>query len=154
MKTWHQHFFDNCDILAEKSKDPSSQFGAIIVNKDQYPVASGFNGFPRGVNDTEERLHDREVKYKLVCHAEANAIAAAAKNGHALDGCYLYVQAIPCNECAKLIVQAGIKRVYIPKRDHVDYLSRWGESVQWSELIFREAGVEVIYVDLDEKELR
>jgi len=103
--------------------------------------ATGWNGFPRGVNDTEERLNDRPTKYKFITHAEANAIANAARSGVALEGCSLLVTALhPCNDCAKLLIQSGIKKVYAPLPE-ID--GRWADSFEVAATMFREAGVEV-----------
>lgn len=143
---WHTYFFTIANAVALKSKDPSSQFGAIVVDEDHNIISVGYNGFPRGVNDDPARYEDRPIKYKLVVHAEANAIAAAARRGMCLENASLYVQAMPCNECAKLIVQAGIKKVFIPNENYRSYYERWAEACQWSEIIFREGGVEVCKV--------
>lgn len=127
--------------LALLSKDPSTQVACAILGPGMEIRATGWNGFPRGVNDTEERLNDRPTKYKFIAHAEANAIANAARAGVALDGCALLVTALhPCNECAKLIIQAGIRTVYGPLPD-ID--GRWADSFEVAATMFREAGVEV-----------
>lgn len=101
-------------LSAKRSKDPSTQVGACIVNKNKRIIGIGYNGFPTGCSD-DELPWDREgeylnTKYPYVCHAEMNAITNAS-NKPDLDGASLYVSLFPCNECAKLIVQVGIKEV-------------------------------------------
>ncbi len=109
-------------LSAMRSKDPNSQVGACIVNRSRRIIGIGYNGFPIGCSDDElpwSREGDLlETKYPYVCHAEMNAITNAA-NKPDLDGATMYVSLFPCNECAKLIVQVGIKEVvYLEDRYH------------------------------------
>ncbi len=100
---------------------------------------------PRGIHDTDERYNHRETKYKFVVHAEMNAIYNATYSGTSLDGATLYVHGLPiCSECAKGIIQVGIKKVVIEKSKELD---NWNESVQLSQEMFNEAGVELIIKD-------
>ena len=101
-------------LAAKRSKDPSTQVGACIVNDDNKIMSVGYNGFPRGCSDDDfpwERSAETEseTKYPYVCHAELNAILNAG--GNSLKGCRIYVALFPCNECAKAIIQCGIKEV-------------------------------------------
>jgi dCMP deaminase len=101
-------------LAALRSKDPSTQVGAIIVNDKKQILASGYNGFPRGLDDNvyswnRESEDWEDSKYPYVVHAEANAILNATTT---LDNAKIYVSLFPCNECAKLIIQSGIKTVY------------------------------------------
>lgn len=131
--------------IATFSKDPSTKVGAVILDEHNNILATGWNGFPRGVADTEERLCNRELKYPLIVHAEANAIAASARTGRRLENATLIVSSLyPCADCAGLIVQAGIKRVIAPKIRHD---SKWKGSNELARLIFDEAGVEVVEID-------
>ncbi|MEW6413388.1 MAG: dCMP deaminase family protein [Candidatus Zixiibacteriota bacterium] len=112
--SWEEYFMAIAQLSAKRSKDPSTQVGACIVNKNKRIIGIGYNGFPTGCSD-DELPWDREgdflnTKYPYVCHAEMNAITNAA-NKPDLDGASLYVSLFPCNECAKLIVQVGIKEV-------------------------------------------
>lgn len=141
---WDKHFLKLCHAVADKSKDPSTKSGAVLVNQDNELILSGFNGFPRGVEDAEERLNDRSLKYPLVVHAEANCIAIAAKNGIRTNGTKLYVNWYPCNECAKLIVQAGINEVIIDKKYNTpERQERWGDAIKFAKIIFGEGKVVV-----------
>lgn len=129
---------------AKHSKDPRTQVGAAIVDHRGVVRATGWNGFPRGVNDDPARYADREIKLKLVVHAEANAIANAAAVGVPLEGCGLIVTKFPCHECAKLIIQSGIKKVVAPSPDS-DGL--WAGSAVIGCHMFEEAGVEIEYLE-------
>ncbi len=111
--TWDQYFMGIALLSAERSKDNNTQVGACIVDKNNKILSVGYNGMPTGCND-DEMPWDREgeflnTKYAFVCHAELNAILNY--NGGSLDGATLYVTLFPCNECAKAIIQKGIKEV-------------------------------------------
>lgn len=140
--SWAEYFFKVCSSIALKSKDPSTKIGSVIVGPAHEIRATGYNGFPRGVFDYEERYNDREKKYSLIVHSELNAILAAARNGVSLDGCTLYCQWIPCHECAKAIIQVGIIRVIV-SREFIENrgLTGWEESFELTKNLFKEAGV-------------
>ena len=141
--SWDEYFMRMTYLTTDKSKDPSSKVGAILV-KDQNVFSTGFNGFPRGIKDTHERLHNRETKYKYVTHAEANAIHGAARIGHATLGSTMYTIGMPCTECAKAIIQAGIKELVIHDDPLVSFThGKWAESCAFSKSLFDEAGVVV-----------
>lgn len=129
------------------SKDPSTKVSAIVVN-GKHPVAAAYNGFPPGIADTEDRLNNRELKYKLVQHAEANAIATCAKLGITTNGLTMAVTHFPCSACAGLMISAGIKKVIV-QEPTADLLSRWKDSIDMSKDMFAEAGIEVVVIDLN-----
>lgn len=118
---WDEYFMGIALLSSLRSKDPSTQVGACIVDKDNKVVSIGYNGMPRGVDDNEIPWGHGEgldSKYLYVCHAEFNAILNT-RNGSALSGCKIYVTLFPCNECAKAIVQVGIKEViYLGDKYH------------------------------------
>ena len=124
--------------VAQLSKDPRTKVGAVILDHNNRVRAIGYNNFPRNVDDDPGRYADRDIKLRLVAHAEANAIANAAAVGTALEGCGMVVTKFPCHECAKMIINAGIKRIYTqrPERDSV-----WVGSAETAEMMFQEAGV-------------
>ena len=124
--------------IAQLSKDPRTKVGCLIIDSRGAIRATGYNGFPRGVDDDPGRYADRNIKLRLVAHAEANAIANAAAVGTPLEGCGLVVTKYPCHECAKLIITAGIKHIYTakPETDTV-----WIDSAETSSMMFFEAGV-------------
>ena len=111
--SWDEYFMGVSILSAKRSKDPSTQVGACIVDEDKKIVGVGYNGSPRGIEDEDfpwEREGDfMNTKYAYVCHAELNAILNSTKEN--LKGCTMYVAMSPCNECAKAIVQSGIKKV-------------------------------------------
>ena len=109
--TWDEYFMGVAMLAARRSKDPNTQVGACIVSPDNIIISTGYNGLPNGCSDDEypwER-EGEETKYPYVVHAELNAILNA--NGRDLRGSRLYVADFPCNECAKAIIQAGVKEV-------------------------------------------
>ena len=136
--SWDEMYMKICRAAAERSKDDSTQVGACIV-KDKRVLAVGYNGFPSGIKEDEERW-TRPLKYTYVVHAEANCLMSAARYGVPVDGATLYSTLQPCANCAKHIVQAGIKEVVydatIPPRD---------EHEHWiAEQILREGGVSIV----------
>lgn len=134
---WHMRFQDLAKHFATWSKDPSTQVGAVIVNSNRVIVATGYNGFARGVEDTDERLNDREEKYPRVIHAEINAILNA--NASVMD-CVLYTWPFPCCcPCSALVIQSGIKMVVAPG----NVPERWKKTVEMGFDMFDEAGVVV-----------
>ena len=111
--SWDEYFMGIAMLSAKRSKDPSTQVGACIVDKDNKVVGIGYNGFPIGCSDDNlpwerDGENNNETKYPYVVHAEANAILNSTKDLH---GARIYVDLFPCNECAKLIIQSGIKEV-------------------------------------------
>lgn len=130
---WDLRFLDLARHVAAWSKDPSTQVGATIVRPDRTIVSVGFNGFPRGVLDLPSRYADRPVKYGLVVHAEANAILSAHQD---VAGCTLYSSLMTCNECAKLIIQSGIRCVVTPAPPE-------GREQPVAQQMYNEAGVTV-----------
>ena len=110
--TWDEYFMGVALLSAQRSKDPSSQVGACIVDEKNHIIATGYNGFPIGCSDDNlpwaRKGEKLKTKYVYVVHAEANAITNATKS---LEGCRIYTVLHPCNECAKLLIQSGIKEV-------------------------------------------
>lgn len=145
--TWDELFFNIIKEYKKKSKDPSSKFSAVIVDSNNAIVSSGFNGFPRGVVDSEERYNNREVKYRFVVHAEANAITNAARIGAKLDGCRIYVDTYPCSSCCKLIIQSGIREIVLngDSELHNDegFKRRWAEDIETTLTMCKESSVNI-----------
>lgn len=131
------------ESVASLSKDVSTKVGAIALDEKFNVLATGYNGFARGVDDAHHYSLGREHKYVHVIHAEGNLVASAARNGHALDRSTVLVTPLfPCSGCAKLLIQAGIKRV-------VGYEfteERWAEENKLALEMFKESGVEVVYL--------
>ena len=143
---WDRRFLELARHLATWSKDPSTQVGCVVVGPDREIRSTGFNGFPRGIDDSLERLSQRELKYPLICHAEENAIMHAARIGVALKGCVAYVTWPPCTRCARSLVQAGIIEIFYPAG--LEIPERWREDFELSSSLFQEAGVRVTSIEL------
>ena len=140
---WVARFTDLAEEISTWSKDPSSQVGAVIVRPDRTIASIGFNGFPRGVEDSPERIANRDTKLLYTIHAEMNAILSAKEP---LKDYSLFVWPFqPCAHCAASIIQAGIKDVYCPYNAHLDSYERWAESFQAALQMFDEAEVRVIF---------
>ena len=137
---WDQRYMDIARQTALRSKDPSRKIGAVAVDNKGRILCTGYNGFPRGIQDTMERYNNRELKYELVVHAEMNAIFNATYHGVCLDGGTMYVAGLPCcNKCALGIIQTGIKRVVM---DGNPEDPRWHDSWLLAMDLFNEANVE------------
>ena len=129
------------DAMAGLSKDPSTKVGAVALDDNYNILSVGYNGIPRGVEDLPERL-ERPEKYKWISHAEENLVAQAAYSGHSLHGATVLVSSLfPCNACARMLIQAGVKRIIAPKIDNND---RWAEANSVAATMFKEAGIEVV----------
>lgn len=139
MSKWPQRFLDLAEHVAQWSQDPSTKVGAVIVDSKKRVVSLGYNGFPRGVSDTVKRYEDRETKLLFVCHAERNAIDNAPNS---VEGCTMYVPLLPCNECAKSIIQSGIQKVVTYKPTREDRFN-WDITRQ----MFKEAGVNLYEIE-------
>lgn len=142
LKKWDLRFIEMARNAASWSKDPSTQVGSVIVDDDKRVVSVGYNGFPKGVSD-DERLYDREEKYKMIVHAERNALLFANKD---VKNCSIYTYPfMPCSVCAGMIIQAGIKRVVTVKNNN----ARWQKDFVVSRQMFKEAEVDLIEYSLD-----
>ena len=136
-------FLDDALAAKGRSKDRSTQVGAIVLDSDYNLRTSGYNGFPRQVNDNVESRHERPIKYKYTAHAEENCVANAARVGVSLKGCTLVVTSLhPCSTCARLIINSGIRYVLAPLESAN---ARWNEEGELAAEMFGEAGVEVAF---------
>jgi len=138
---WPERYMQLAKDIGSWSKDPRQKVGAIVVGKHGQILSQGYNGFPRGIRDSEKRLNDRETKLKYVVHAEMNAIFNASLEGISLENAIMYVHGLPmCHECAKGIIQVGIKKVVMnplpENRNH------WEESCQLAKKMLAEAEIE------------
>ena len=143
---WDTRFVELAMHIANWSKDPSTKVGCVVVGEDREIRSTGFNGFPRGIRDDEERLLDREQKYPLICHAEENAIMHAARIGVSLKGSTAYVTWPPCSRCARSLIQSGIKEIIYPTPGEIP--ERWIEDFNISNGMIKEAGVIVRTIDI------
>ena len=144
---WDLRFIGLAQHISTWSKDPSTKVGCVVVGADREIRSTGFNGFPRGINDDEERLTDRDKKYPLICHAEENAIMHAARIGVSLKDSTAYVTWPPCSRCARSLIQAGIREIVYPETGKIP--ERWIEDFTISDSMLNEAGVAVRTINLE-----
>ncbi len=138
MANWDKRFLDLAKQVASWSKDPSTKTGAVIVDPSRVVVSTGFNGLPQKIRDDPRKLDNRELKYKMIIHAEVNALIFAKRS---VEHCTLYIWPfICCSNCASIIIQAGITTVVAPYilDEHKD---RWEENLTLSRAMFHEAMV-------------
>lgn len=127
------------------SKDPDKKVGSIFLHPKTFQILStGYNGFPRKVNETKKRWKKPE-KYKWVVHSEQNGIYNATLNGVKLKNSILFTTKFPCNDCAKGLIQAGINTIYTYKPD-LNHKT-WGQSVKISLEMFKESNITIHYLD-------
>jgi dCMP deaminase len=142
VKKWDWRMLELAAFVAEWSKDPSTKVGAVVADEQHRVLGVGYNGFPRGVHDHAERYEDRQTKYKMVVHAEVNALLQV---GLLPYGSSLYSTLLPCNECAKIIIQSGVRRVVtwgkVP--EHMMQSESWVMAHAAAVQMFDEASVEV-----------
>ena len=141
MNKWDKKYLDLARCIASWSKDPSTKIGAVAIGLKGQVLAQGYNGFPRGIEDTYDRLNIREEKYKYIVHAEMNCVFNASLNGVSLHESTMYICGLPCcSDCAKGTIQAGISRIVMEVSD-LDGALRWQDSWDRSKAMFNEAGV-------------
>ena len=141
---WERRWFERAIVSGTWSKDEKHKIGSLIVNDDNIELSGGFNGFPRGVKDDDRLLYkNRDIKNRIIIHAEANAICAAARVGHALLGGIAFCTQPPCSQCAGMLIQVGVKKVYF----FSNTTTHWGESIQIAKDILDEAQVPWVEVE-------
>ena len=147
--SWVSYFRELAHTVKNKSKDESTQIGAIIVGKDHEIVSTGYNSFPRGIVDNLKGRQERPEKYYWFEHAERNAIYNAARIGVSTKGTTMYLSCgVPCADCARGIINAGITRIFC-ERQNITKGNIWPDSYERSWEMFDEAGVKVCFYDDD-----
>lgn len=171
--TWDEYFMKMVYLVASKSKDPRTRIGSVLV-KDKNIISTGYNGICRGVLDPSDDNSTRELyckmfnefkfpenlyqrqekpfKYSWYEHGERNSIYAAARNGVSTLGSTLYSQGVPCCDCGRACIQAGIKEIVVhgkwPRNGlNIEYKDSWSESIEISIQMFKEAGIGVLLLD-------
>lgn len=143
---WDEYFVKMVQLVASKSRDPSTKCGAVIVSEDNAVLSTGYNGFPRGVKYTEERL-ERPLKYEFIEHGERNAILNAARYGIKLLGTKMYLNFRPecCVDCTKAVIQSGIREVIGPNIPFPGHKDKWklGPNIE----MMQEAGVQLTVIE-------
>jgi dCMP deaminase len=145
-RKWDLRFLAMARLIAANSKDRHHRYGCVVVDRLQAVLSTGYNGFPRLTNDYIEARYERPAKYLYTVHAEANAVADAARRGVSLAGSTAYIDdRFPCSNCAGLLIQAGVRAVVgrAPDLAH----PRWGASWRAALEMLAEAGVEARYVE-------
>lgn len=144
MSKWDKRFMEKASEIASWSKDTNTKVGAIVVDEDKIILTSGYNGFPRGCNDSIKSRFERPAKYMYTEHAERNALYHAARLGSSLKGGTMYATMFPCSDCARGIIQSGIIQVVAPKPDLNHHI--WGESFKAALTMFKESKVKVKFL--------
>ena len=148
--TWDEYFMGIALLSAYRSKDPNTQVGACIVGAQNRIMSLGYNGLPTGCSDDEFPWESTgeavDTKYPYVCHAELNAILNSG--GRSLEGCKIYVALFPCNECAKAIIQCGIREVLYLSDKYAQT-----EMIRASKRMLNAAGVKLTMLDFGEKRI-
>jgi len=151
--SWDEWFMRMVYLVAKKSKDTRTKIGSVVVNDDHRIISVGYNGFPVGVNDNIKVRYERPIKYHYFAHSEANSIFSAARIGISLNKSFLYTQGIPCTECTKAIIQAGITKVIVHEqwienerkiRNYNDSSSKWKNHNEISIEMFRESEITLL----------
>ncbi len=138
--SWDKTFFDILAVLAKRSDDPNTKLGSLVVSEENDILSLGYNGLPRGIKPTENNT-SRPTKYPYMVHAEENAILNAGRKGVALRGSKLYVEMFPCMNCARAIVQAGIREVVVG--NVITNSGNWKDQQRQAYDLFQEAKVQV-----------
>ncbi|MEK7072801.1 MAG: deaminase [Patescibacteria group bacterium] len=140
---WDQLFMTMVYLVATKSKDESTHIGAVVIGPDKEVRSTGYNSFPRGINDNVPERQLRPEKYFWFEHSERNAIFNATRFGASLKDCIMYTNGIPCMDCARAIVQSGIKEVVVDKSWDDQNPIEWQEHAQRTKQLFAEAEVKL-----------
>ena len=143
---WTEYFLGIAEQVKLNSKDLSTQIGAVIVGKDNEVLSTGYNSFPRGLDDSLQERQERPEKYFWFEHAERNAIYNAARVGTPLKGSVIYLTSgLPCMDCARGIVNSGITEVYCKSECTTKNKEKWEESQRKSLQLLYECGVKVVF---------
>jgi dCMP deaminase len=142
MENWDNKFIKLSNHVSTWSKDKNKKVGAVIVDNDNIVLSMGYNGIPRGCDDTDESRYERPIKYLFTEHAERNAIYHAARHGVSLKDCKLYVTLFPCADCARAMIQSGITKLIAPE-PNLDH-EVWGDHFKASIQMMEEAKIEIV----------
>lgn len=142
-KKWDKRFLELADHISQWSKDPSTKVGCVIVRPDKTIASVGYNGFPRNVDDCEERYNDRELKYLMVKHAEENAADFAKES---LTGYTAYVTHHPCSNCTGTLIQKGITCI-VTRKPSDAFAERFKKSFEASKIMIEEANIKLIIIE-------
>ena len=145
---WNEYFLTIAESVKSKSKDRRTQIGAVIVGEDREIVSTGFNSFPRGIDDNVEERQVRPEKYFWFEHAERNALYNAARIGVSTKNTTMYLTCgIPCADCARGIISSGVRAIYCKQEDTTKNREHWDEHAKRRVQMFQEAGVDIFYYE-------
>lgn len=151
--SWPEYYFDMIKSVKKKSKDKHTKFGCIITGPGNEIRTTGFNSFPRKLNDHVPERYERPEKYFWMVHAERNAIFNAARMGTPLDGCIAYINGLPCGDCAQGLIQVGIKELIYNEKDWLEFIESrnnnsigqrsWLDDIDKAVTMLKECGVKI-----------
>lgn len=143
---WKDYFLGIAEQVKLKSKDQSTQIGAVIVGQHNEILSTGYNSFPRGLDDEQQTRQERPEKYFWMEHAERNGIYNAARVGTPINNAVIYITSgLPCADCARAIINSGIKKIYCKTQDTTKNKEKWEESQKRTLQMLSECGVDVEY---------
>ena len=143
---WDEYFMKMVYLVSSKSVDPRTKIGAVLV-RDKSIIATGFNGFAKGVADLTSRYENRDEKINFICHAEFNSVVISARFGISTNGCKLYTNGIPCKDCCKAVIQGGISEIIVHYQWPEFTNQNWVESVKISKIMLNEANIPIRIFD-------
>lgn len=139
---WAYRFLNLATHISSWSKDPSTKVGCVITDSQRRILSMGYNGFPRGVDDNPARYDNRDLKYQMVQHAEANAVLQSRVS---VEGSTVYVTHKPCSSCSGLLIQAGVSTI-ITFRPSEEFYERYKDNYEIADRMLWEAGVDLFYL--------
>jgi dCMP deaminase len=143
---WDEYYLGIAEHVKLKSKDVSTQIGAVIVGKGNEVLSTGYNSFPRGLDDNIRERQERPEKYFWMVHSELNSILNAARIGVSTNNCKMYLTCgIPCSNCGRAIINAGITEVFCKKNDTTNNRDKWDEEAKRTIKMFEECGVSLTF---------
>jgi len=141
-RKWDKFFIEMVGLVSKKSKDKSRKVGCVLVGEGHEVLSIGYNGFPRDVMDDISKRHERPTKYFFTEHAERNACYNAARIGVSLKDSTAYMRSFPCADCARAMIQVGVKRVVACKKNNFND-SKWSESICVGKEMMKEVGIDL-----------
>lgn len=144
--SWNEYYLNIAEVIKSKSKDQSTKIGAVIVGRGNEILSTGYNSFPRGIEDNKLERQERPEKYFWMVHAEMNAILNAARIGVSTNESKMFLTCgIPCTNCGKAIINAGISEIYCKREDTTVNRQKWDEEAKRTLKMFEEAGIIINY---------
>lgn len=153
MDKWSNYFMDIAIRTAQLSKDRRAKVGAVIAGNSREILSVGYNGFPMGINDEQVIRYESPTKYLFTEHAERNAIYHGARRGISLENTTLYTTLFPCADCARAIIQVGIREVCFMDGFNALKGSQWVESFKASREMLQEAGIQIVQFEISKGDL-